>query len=200
MPIAPAIIDHSKFNRAIDLPYQLRIDDISLAMQDVYDFFFDVNNNLLHRNLKRLDDMLRPAAMSGIISDMLTASIAKHSRALCENHYHNGHPDLIVHGRYPNDAVKSGTEGVEIKSTRKSGGAVDTHGAREQWMCVFVYAVDNQTEPAIDRAPMKFTEAYIAYVTESDFRKNPRGELGTRTATLDKDGVKKLREGWVYKL
>jgi len=38
MPIAPAIIDHSKFNRAIDLPYQLRIDDISLAMQDVYDF------------------------------------------------------------------------------------------------------------------------------------------------------------------
>ena len=47
---------------------------------------------------------------------------------------------------------------------------------------------------------MKFTEAYIAYVTESDFRKNQRGELGTRTATLDKDGVKKLREGWIYKL
>ncbi len=47
--------------------------------------------------------------------------------------------DLVVKGVYPNDAVKAGTEGVEIKTTRKSGGAVDTHGARDQWMAVFVY-------------------------------------------------------------
>jgi len=54
--------------------------------------------------------------------------------------------------------VKSGTDGVEIKSTRKSGGAVDTHGAREQHMCVFVYRTDHISEPAVDRAPMRFTE------------------------------------------
>ena len=34
-------------------------------MQDVYDFFYDVNKLLLERGLHRLDDMLRPAAMSG---------------------------------------------------------------------------------------------------------------------------------------
>ncbi len=28
---------------------------------------------------------------------------------------------------------------------------------------------------------------------------NPRGELGTRTATLHRDGVQKLRRGWVYR-
>ena len=54
--------------------------------------------------------MLRPAAMSGIDSDMLTSCLAKHSRTLVENQFHNGHPDLIVRGRYPNDAVQSGIQ------------------------------------------------------------------------------------------
>ncbi len=103
-------------------------------MQDVYDFFHDVNSDLLGKGLTRLDDMLRPAIMSGVISDMLTASLAKHSRSLTENRYFNGHPDLIVRGVYADNSIKSGTEGVEIKTTRKTGGAVDTHGARDQWL------------------------------------------------------------------
>jgi hypothetical protein len=131
---------------------------------------------------------------------MLTASLAKHSRVLRENRYFNGHPDLIVQGIYADNAVKAGKEGVEIKTTRKTGGAVDTHGAREQWMCVFVYDVDTETEPATNRRPMAFTEVYLGHVTTEDFRRNPRGELGTRTATLHKDGIAKLRESWVYRL
>ena len=193
-----------KFNRAFNkdakLPFQLRLKDVELAMQDVYDFFYDVNTALTGKGLQRLDDMLRPAIMSGLLSDMLTASMAKHSRVLTENKYHNGHPDLVVRGVYPGDSVKSGSEGVEIKTTRKAGGAVDTHGARDQWMCVFVYAVDNVSEPAIDRDPMCFTEVYLGKVELADFRKNNRGELGTRTATLHAEGIQKLRTGWVYRL
>ena len=188
----------AKFNNNANLPYQLRVGDFSLVMQDVYDFFFDVNSHLFGKGIKRLDEMLRPAAMSGLVSDMISASMARHSRVLVENQYHNGHPDLIVNGVYANDSVKAGEQGVEIKSTRKAGGAVDTHGAREQWMCVFVYRVDNETEPAVDRRPMKFTEIYLGYVTVDDFRRNPRGELGTRTATLDREGIKKLRSNWIY--
>ena len=77
---------------------------------------------------------------------------------------------------------------------------MDTHGAREQWMCVFVYDVDTETEPATNRRPMAFTEVYLGHVTIDDFRRNPRGELGTRTATLHKDGIAKLRESWVYRV
>jgi len=193
-------VDASKFNPAIELPFELRMQDFQMAMQDVYDFFYDVNSHLAEKGLQRLDDMLRPAIMSGVLSDMLTASLAKHSRALRENRYFNGHPDLIVQGVYAKDAVKAGTQGVEIKTTRKAGGAVDTHGARKQWMCVFVYDIDNNTEPAIDRFPMTFSELYLGHVSVSDFRKNPRGELGTRTATLHKDGIQKLRDHWVYRL
>jgi hypothetical protein len=105
-----------------------------------------------------------------------------------------------VQGVYPNNAIKAGTEGVEIKTTLKRGGAVDTHGARDQWMCVFVYVADHETEPAQDRNPMKFLEVYIADVVEADFRQNSRrGALGTRTATLDRKGILKLRSNWVYK-
>jgi hypothetical protein len=169
-------------------------------MQDVYDFFRDVNALLIKKGLRRLDDMLRPAIMSGVLSDMLTASLASHARVLTENRFFNGHPDLVVQGVYVDNSVKAGTEGVEIKTTRKPGGAVDTHGAREQWMCVFVYDVDTISEPASERRPMRFTEVYLGQVTVDDFRRNPRGELGTRTATLHKEGIQKLRRNWVYKL
>src|SRR6184192_1615323 len=170
-----------------------------MAMQDVYDFFHDVNVGLVEKGLERLDDMLRPAIMSGLLSDMLTASMAKHSRTLTANCYFNGHPDLIVRGVYPDNCVKAGIEGVEIKTTRKVGGAVDTHGARDQWMAVFVYNIDNVTEPARERKPMAFAEIYLGQVTIDDFRKNPRGELGTRTATLHREGILKLRANWIYK-
>jgi hypothetical protein len=77
---------------------------------------------------------------------------------------------------------------------------VDTHGARDQWMCVFVYEVDNTIEPAHERSAMKFTEVYLGQVTRGDFRKNDRGELGTRTATLHAEGIAKFRKNWIYRL
>lgn len=200
MPIVKNQPDLTKFNLGANFPYELRAVDFQLAMQDVYDFFFDVNTLLTRKGLQRLDDMLRPAIMSGLLSDMLTASLAKHSRTLVQNQHFNGHPDLIVQGRYANDSVQSGSDGVEIKTTRKAGGAVDMHGARDQWLCVFVYDVDNGTEPAIDRTPMTFTEIYLGQVAIADFRKNARSELGTRTATLNREGIAKLRTLWVYRL
>ena len=66
-------------------------------------------------------------------------------------------------------------------------------------MCVFVYEVDTQTEPAIKRMPMIFTEVYLGQVKVADFRRNPRGELGTRTATLHREGIQKLRDNWIYR-
>lgn len=199
MALLRKTVDPARFNPEIVLPYELRVEDFALAMQDVYDFFFDVNTLLQSKGLERLDDMLRPAIMSGVLSDMLTASLAKHSRVLTENRYFNGHPDLVVRGVYAGNSVAAGLEGVEIKTTRKRGGAVDMHGARDQWLCVFVYALDNDTEPAVNRAPMRFVEVFIGQVISAHFRKNPRGELGTRTATLNREGIGQFRTGWVYR-
>lgn len=93
MDVTRKDVDRSRFNGKAILPFQLRLDDFALAMQDVYDFFYDVNIGLVERGLERLDDLLRPAIMSGLLSDMMTASLAKHSRTLTANCFHNGHPD-----------------------------------------------------------------------------------------------------------
>lgn len=199
MPVREAVIVQA-FNQKATLPFELRLKDFEIAIQDVYDYFFDVNSLFLSKGLPRLEEVLRAANMSGMISDMLTASLARHSRALCQNRFHNGHPDLIVRGLYANDSVRAGSDGVEIKTSRKRGGAVDTHGARDQWMCVFVYQIDTVTEPAQKRRATHFTEIYLGHVRTDDFRRNNRGELGTRTATLHKDGLQKLRSHWIYLL
>ncbi len=46
------------FNTSARLPFQLRPEDFEIAMQDVYDLFFDVNTGLLEKGLQRLDDFL----------------------------------------------------------------------------------------------------------------------------------------------
>ena len=114
MPVTCRKVDADKFNRERTLPYSLRIADFEIAMQDVYNFLFDVNSNLVVKGLRRMEDMMRPAALSGMISDMLTASLAQHARSLVENHFFNGHPDLVVQGVYPDNSVQSGDEGVEV--------------------------------------------------------------------------------------
>src|SRR6478735_6392941 len=104
MSICRQEVHRDKLNQDAVLPYNLRLADFQMAMQDVYDFFFDVNSYLLKYDLQRLDDMLRPANLSGTLSDMITDALAKHSRTLTVNLHHNGHPDLIVNDRYPNNA------------------------------------------------------------------------------------------------
>ena len=184
MAIQRNLPDQTKINPKAILPFELRLNDFAMAMQEVYDFFHDVNVGLVEKGLERLDDMLRPAIMSGLLSDMLTSSPAKHSRTLTANCYFNGHPDLVVRGVYPDNCIKAGSEGVEIKTTRKGGGAVDTHGARDQWMCVFVYLIDNETEPARERKPMTFIEIYIGKVFCCRFSAQPAGRTGNENCDV----------------
>jgi len=78
MALTRNAVETSKFNGNTKPPYELRMQDFQMVMQDVYDFFYDVNSHLTAKGLQRLDDMLRPAIMSGLLSDMLTASLAKY--------------------------------------------------------------------------------------------------------------------------
>src|SRR5258707_13088580 len=119
MTITRNQITTGKFNEAAKLPCELRLEDFKLAIQDVYDFFFDVNSHLVEKGLDRLDDLLRPAIMSGVLSEMLTASLARHSRTLVENRYFNGHPALLVKGNYADKSVIAAEQGFVTKWTCK---------------------------------------------------------------------------------
>ena len=54
MPINRNVVDPASFNPLASLPYELRIRDFESAMQDVYDFFYDVNASLVSKGLQRL--------------------------------------------------------------------------------------------------------------------------------------------------
>jgi hypothetical protein len=49
MPIARNAVDSRSFNKKARLPYSLRLKDFEMAMQDIYDFFYDVNLGLVQR-------------------------------------------------------------------------------------------------------------------------------------------------------
>ena len=114
-------VDVTCFNNDLVLPYALRVQDFQMAMQDVYDFLHDVNNHLVNRACGAWSRCCDRRPSPGILSDMLTASLANHSRSLTENQHFNGHPDLLVRGTYPGDAEPAGEEGVEVKCTKKAG-------------------------------------------------------------------------------
>lgn len=201
--MAPAVkkaqVDRAKFNPSATLPYSLRLTDFEAAMDDVYVLLHAINDALQQRGLLRLEESVRGAVYSGLLSDIISASLAKHSLGLVRNAYPaNPHPDLLPVGRYPNDSAQSAEEGVEVKVTKKKGGGVDMHGARPSWYAIFRYVADYTTQPVIAREPTRFTDVWLSELSAADFRKNPRGELGTRTASPDRAGLAKLRAAWVY--
>ena len=201
MPIARNTVNPANFNPEIELPYQLRKDDFRSALQDVYDFFHDVNEHLIAKGLQRLDDMLRPAIMSG--------GSVRYAHVKLGNAFpRSGGKQLLQRPsgtwwfRASTQITRSKRVNKGWKSRRleKRGGAVDTHGARNQWMCVFVYKVDTKSEPAVNRRPMTFTEVYLGEVTLGRLPKKPAGRTrGREPRRSTPMGIRKLRESWVYK-
>lgn len=189
----------SWLNPAAQLPYQLRSGDFLSALDDLYALLHDMNSALTDKGLSRLEEVLKPQTFTSIISDTLAVYVGHHARVLTPNRYFNGHPDLIPGGQYPNDAVQSGAEGVEVKATVRPTSAADMHSSREGWLCLFRYRVDRVTEPATDRRPTEIVEILLAHLEPDDFRRNERSDRGTRTATPHKGGLAKLRANWLYR-
>lgn len=186
------------FNKKLALPYALKLDVFSIAMDDIYETFHNLNSGLVKRGLLPLENSVRGATYTALISDLMTESLASHAAGLVKNTHANGHPDLLPIGRYANDGEGRAEEGVEVKVTKKLSGAVDMHSASPAWYCVFTYIADYDTQPIVNREPTRFKNIWLAKLDATHFRKNERGERGTRTATPHKEGVKVLQSGLLY--
>lgn len=181
--------------------------DFEAAMQDVYDFLHDINSHLIGKGLPRMDDTLRKATMSGTLSDMLTASIqpafSQHGEAQpesCREWSAQRPPGSPGWGRVQRRLSRRWRRGCGDKTALKRGGAFDTQGARNQWLCVFVYEVDRVTQPATERSALTFREVYLSKVTISHFTARARKtDIGTRTANIAGAGLVRFRSNWIYK-
>jgi len=187
------------FRPQVTLPYGLRPAEIRAAMDDLYDFLYNVNNFLTSRGYDRLEETLAGAMFSGLMSELVVQSVSRHSVTMTKNTWHNGRPDLVPAAHYPNDSVLRGDEGIEVKASRYESGW-QGHNIESGWIMIFQYKIDLETEPIEDRDPTKFERVLCARLDESDWSFSGRGAASRRTitASIRRSGTEKLAANPVY--
>jgi hypothetical protein len=197
----PVPLNPEGFNPKAKLPFELQIDHIKSAMQGFLEFLDFINTSLFSKQIPRLEAFLMPANFSSIVGEFMNVSIPKYCRTLVKNNYHNGHPDLIPAGMFPNNAVQHHTAGIEVKASRHKSGW-QGHNAEECWLMVFVFESNTSRDilSGIEPRPFRFVGVYGAQLTKKDWNFSGRSETSRRTitASVTRSGFEKMVSNWIY--
>jgi len=197
----PIVPNRSKFNPNVQLPYGLTTEHIASAMDDFIDFIGFMNQQLATRNIERLETMLMAANFSSIVGEFMTSNIPKHCATLVKNAYHNGHPDILPKGMFPNDKMQHGVDGIEVKGSRYLKGW-QGHNPEDAWLMVFCFQSGRPTDKSkgIVPTPFKFLKVVGAQLEKSDWSFAGRSETSRRTitATVLPSGYEKMMNNWIY--
>lgn len=196
----PKPITTVSFNPNCVLPYSLTVEHISQAMKDFLDFLGFINQQLHTREIPRLESFLMPANFSSIVGEFMNITIPKYCSTLVKNQYHNGHPDLIPTGMYPNNAVQYATEGIEVKVSRHASGW-QGHNPESVWLMLFYFDSNtvNDKSRGIGPKPFSFRGVYAAKLEKEDWTFSGRSATSRRTitASVNQSGVEKMKSNWV---
>lgn len=199
---APQPAQPAGFNPHAELPYGLSGAHLQAAMNNFTDFLGFINLQLHSRQIERLEAMLMPANFSSIVGEFMASTIPKHCPTLAKNQYHNGHPDMIPQGRFPNDAVQHAEEGIEIKASRYLRGW-QGHNPEDTWLLVFVFDSNRPVDAARGLAPRPFRFLLVvgARLTKEDWIFAGRSETSRRTitASVARSGYEKMMANWIYR-
>ncbi|HNT78373.1 MAG TPA: hypothetical protein PKH77_25455 [Anaerolineae bacterium] len=198
----PELIRADGFNSACGLPYGLAYAHVQKAMESFVDFLGFLNQQLHSKGLPRLENFLMPANFSSIVGEFMNLSIPQYCLGLVKNRYHNGHPDLIPVGMFPNDRVQYTSEGIEVKGSRHNGGW-QGHNPEAVWLMVFHFDSNtpNDGHKKIGPKPFRFIAVYAALLIKEDWNFSGRSATSRRTitASVNQQGVEKMRANWVYR-
>jgi hypothetical protein len=190
------------FNRGVDLPYGLTVEHVQRAMQEYVDFLGLINGQLHTKQFERLEAMLMPANFSSMVGEFMNSGIPKHCPTLVKNRYHNGHPDLLPAGRYEGDAAQHGTDGIEVKGSRDTGGW-QGHNPEKSWLMIFVFDSNRPADilAEVPPRPFRFLAVLCAQMELEDWNFSGRSDDSRRTPTAgtDRSGTAKLRKSWIYR-
>jgi hypothetical protein len=191
-PLERSTLHPRGFNEGAALPYGLRVAEINAALNDVYNFFYDVNRYLIEKGWDRLEETLLAASFSGMLSEMVVQGISKRSAAVIKNQRHNGRPDLVPPGHYDADAVLRGDHGIEVKASRFSAGW-QGHNVESGWILIVQFNAASERPTVIDRVR-------AATLDEDDWSFSGRSATSRRppTAGINRSGVRKLEANPVY--
>lgn len=190
------------FNPNAEIPYGCTTQHIQLAMNDFVNFLSFINQQLYTKEIQRLEVMLMSANFSSIVEEFISASIPKYCFSVVKNKYHNGHPDILPAGSFPNDAAQHANEGIEIKGSRYLRGW-QGHNPEDTWLMVFMFDSNRPTDIAkgINPRPFRFLAVFGARLTKDDWLFSGRSEISRRTitASVNKSGYRKMVANWIYK-
>ncbi|RMG88782.1 MAG: hypothetical protein D6712_02965 [Chloroflexi bacterium] len=196
-------INPNGFNPQAQIPYGLTTDHIQQAMNDFIDFLSFINTQLYTRQMPRLESFLMPANFSSIVGEFMTTSLPKYCPHLVKNNYHNGHPDLLPTGMYPDNAALHAEQGIEIKASRYQRGW-QGHNPEETWLMVFVFEANSARDKVkeIPPKPFRFIKVIGAQLEKDDWRFSGRasGSRRTITASVTKTGYEKMESNWIYRV
>lgn len=151
--------------------------------------------------MQRLESFLMPANFSSIVGEFMNMSIPKYCSELVKNQYHNGHPDLIPNGLFPDNSIQYSKEGIEIKGSRHPRGW-QGHNPESVWLMVFYFDsnTSNDKKKNISPKPFQFKGIYAAKLEKEDWTFSGRSGTSRRTitASVNRSGVDKMKLNWVY--
>lgn len=197
----PTPVVQHRFNPNAQIPYGVTVEHIAKAMNEFIGFLGFVNKQLHTKAIARFESMLMPANFSSMVGEFMTATIPKYCNTIVKNTYHNGHPDMLPNGRFPNNALQHGTEGIEVKASRYSKGW-QGHNPEQCWLMVFVFdsSRPNDSSKGVKPIPFRFKGVYLGNLTTDDWKLAGRNEGSRRTitASIIPSGFKKMTDNWVY--
>src|SRR5205809_2218202 len=164
-------------------------------------FWGSLNSQLHTRDIARFETILMPANFSSLVGEFITASLPRYCASIVKNRYHNGHPDLLPAGKYPEDAAQHAPEGIEIKGSRYLRGW-QGHNPENTWLMVFVFDSNRPSDSLrnISPRPFRFLSVNGGLLTESDRRFSGRSATSRRTitASVTNSGYEKMTKRQYY--
>lgn len=204
----PVVVDPKGINPNCVIPYGLTAQQIYASMEDYVDFLGFMNKQLLAKGIPRLETFLMPASFSSMVGEFMNVRIPLHCASVVKNKYHNGHPDLVAAGQFPNNAVLHSTDGIEVKASRNRKGW-QGHNPENVWLMVFVFDANsaNDESEAVKEGrkpvprPFRFVEVFGAQLEVDDWQFSGRSETSRRTitASVKGSGYDKMAANWIYR-
>ncbi len=199
----PEPIDRARLNEGAIIPYGCTTEHIFQAMKDFVDFLGYINGQLHANGYDRMEGMLLPANFSSLVGEFLGAAIPKYCPSLVRNTYpSNGHPDLLVRGRYPNNSAQHAPDGIEIKASRYQRGW-QGHNPEDVWLLIFVFDANGRLDSANGIPPraFRFIGVLGAALTREDWQFSGRSAASRRTitASVKRSGFTKMSTNWIYR-
>jgi len=206
--IKPLPVREAGFNLNSEIPYGVTSEHIAKSLIDWVDFLQFMNEQLFVKQIPRLETFLMPASFSSMVGEFMNMRIPLYCPSIVKNKYHNGHPDMIPAGRFPDDAIHHSTVGIEVKGSRNRKNW-QGHNPENVWLMVFIFEANsaNDEAQALKKGkdpvakPFRFIEVLGAQLEEDDWQFSGRSETSRRTitATIKPSGYEKMADNWIYR-